>query len=212
MAGEPPSLAPLVRRIGDVRRRIPRERSALIAITGIDGAGKGWVAERLSGALSREGLQAGIVGVDGWLNLPHVRFGAPDPGEHFYRHAMRFEALFGDLVEPLRAARSIRLEADFAEERARAFQRHEYRYRDLDVLLLEGIFLLKKELRSRYDVSLWVDCSFETALDRAIARAQEGLSPEETARAYRSIYFPAQRVHLQRDDPRSAADVLLVND
>lgn len=207
-----PALEPLVRRVGEARRRVPRERSLLVAVTGIDGAGKGWLAEGLGIALSRVGLRAGIVGVDGWLNLPHVRFATEDPGEHFYRHALRFEALFRDLVEPLRANRSIRLEADFAEERALAFRRQEYAYRDLDVILLEGIFLLKKELRHRHDLSVWIDCSFETALERAIERSQEGLPPEETARAYRSIYFAAQRIHIERDDPRRAADVVVVND
>jgi uridine kinase len=206
------SLAAPVRRIRGVRRRLPPGRSALVAITGIDGAGKGWIAEHLCRALSLAGLRAGVVGVDGWLNLPHVRFGTSDPAEHFYRHALRFDALFRQLVEPLRANRSVRLEADFAEERARSFRRHVYEYHDLDVILLEGIFLLKREHRRRYDLSLWLECSFETALARAIARAQEGLLPDETANAYRSIYFPAQRIHLERDDPRGAADLLLVND
>lgn len=80
------------------------------------------------------------------------------------------------------------------------------------MLLLEGIFLLKREHRHFYDVSAWVECSFETALERASARAQEGLSPIDTARAYESIYFPAQRIHLRRDDPRASADWILIND
>lgn len=31
-------------------------------------------------------------------------------------------------------------------------------------------------------------------------------------RAYETIYFPAQRVHFERDRPRDAADVVVVND
>jgi len=57
-----------------------------------------------------------------------------------------------------------------------------------------------------------VDCSFETALERAVRRGQEGLPPEETVRAFRSIYFPAQRLHLAKDAPRAAANHILVND
>ena len=80
------------------------------------------------------------------------------------------------------------------------------------MILLEGISLLKAPYRRHYDLAAWIDCSFETALDRAIERAQEGLSPEETERAYRSIYFPAQQIHFTRDDPRASADVVLSND
>ena len=46
----------------------------------------------------------------------------------------------------------------------------------------------------------------------AISRAQEGLSPQETVRAYRAIYFPAQEVHFERDNPKDAAAAIISND
>jgi uridine kinase len=49
---------------------------------------------------------------------------------------------------------------------------------------------------------VWIDCSFETALERAVARAQEGLSPTQTIAPYRTIYFAAQERHLALDRPR----------
>ena len=194
------------------RRRVPRDRSVLVAITGIDASGKGYVTARLEAALADRGVKVARIGIDGWLNLPGVRFGSTDPGGHFYRHAFRFDALFADLVLPLRDRRSIRLEADFAEETATAYRRHVYDFQDVDVILLEGIFLLKRELRSAYDLSVFLDCTFETALDRAIARSQEGLPPAETIAAYRAIYFPAQEVHFERDAPRRAATLVVPND
>src|SRR5206468_2440178 len=35
---------------------------------------------------------------------------------------------------------------------------------------------------------------------------------EETIKAFETIYFPAQRIHLARDNPRKAADIILTND
>jgi uridine kinase len=187
-------------------------RSVLAAITGVDGSGKGYVTARVAAALERLGIRVAAVNVDGWLDLPHVRFDAANPAEHFYLHAIRFEELFSQLVLPLRDRRSVRVEADFAEEMATAFRRHTYVFEDIDVLLLEGIYLLKRAYRDHYDLSFWLDCSFETALERAIARGQEGLSPGETVHAYRTIYFPAQEIHFQRDAPRAAATAIVVND
>jgi uridine kinase len=194
------------------RRPVPAERAALVAVSGIDGAGKGYAAARLRSRLERQGRRVALVGVDGWLNLPPVRFSESDPAGHFYRHAFRFEEMFERLVLPLRETRSIRLEADFTEETAASYRKHLYAWDDVDVILLEGIYLLRRDLRRHYDLSIWIDCTFETALERAIARGQEGLGPEDTVRAFRSIYFPAQEVHFEMDDPKAAADRLLVND
>jgi uridine kinase len=115
-----------------------------VAVTGIDGSGKGFVASRIVAELLIGGLRAEAINIDGWLNLPGTRFNAANPADHFYEHAIRFEELFSQLVLPLRDARSLRLEADFAEETATEYRRHLYEFTDLDVVVLEGIYLLKR--------------------------------------------------------------------
>lgn len=194
------------------RRATPPHRSTLVAVSGIDGAGKGHVSGLLSRGLTSRGLRVALINIDGWLALPETRFSREDPAKHFYLHAIRFDEMFERLVLPLRDRRSIVVEADFAEETAIAYRKHLYEFSNIDIILLEGIFLLKRQWRSYYDLSVWIHCSFETALKRAVLRAQEGLSPELTAEAYRAIYFPAQEIHFQRDDPRQAATVVIDNE
>ena len=191
---------------------LPRNEVVLVAISGIDGSGKGYVTARIVKALSSAGFNAAGINIDGWLNLPHIRFNKSRPAEHFYLHAIRFEEMFSQLVVPLRDHRSVKLEADYAEETATRFRKHLYEFHDLDVVVLEGIYLLKRDFRHIADLAFWVECSFQTALDRAIRRAQEGLSTEDTIEAFRTIYFPAQRIHFQRDDPKTFAKTLIHNE
>lgn len=202
----------VVERIREARRNAPAARSLLVAVTGIDGSGKGFVASRIVAELRTAGLRAEPINIDGWLNLPGARFNDSNPADHFYKHGIRFEELFTQLVLPLRDARSLRLEADFAAETATAYRRHVYEFSDLDVIVLEGIYLLKRAFVRHYDLSIWIECSFETALERAVARAQEGLPPDETMHAYRTIYFPAQQLHFRRDNPKTTATLILGND
>src|SRR5205809_592232 len=89
---------------------------------------------------------------------------------------------------------------------------YENAFRNIDIILLEGIFLFKPMYRDHFDLKVWIDCSFATALRRAMARGQEGLPPREAKRAFETIYFPAQRIHLARDNPRKAADYIFPND
>jgi uridine kinase len=78
--------------------------------------------------------------------------------------------------------------------------------------VLEGIFLIKRTLWTLYDLSLWVECSFQTSPERALQRSQEGLPPKLIVRDYHSIYHPAQRIHFAVDHPRGPADQIFVND
>jgi uridine kinase len=206
------TLQTTINKILEVRRSVSKQRSVLVGVSGIDGSGKGYVTAQIVKALQMKGVRAVGINIDGWLNLPHKRFSTLNPPEHFYLHAIRFDQMFAQLVLPLRDHRSLRVEADFTEETAAESRRHMHEFEDIDVIVLEGIYLLKRTFRAHYDLSVWVECSFATALERAIARAQEGLPAEETVRVYRTVYFPAQEIHFQRDNPRGAATLIVNND
>src|SRR5262249_28065457 len=105
------------------RKEIHAEQCLTVAITGIDASGKGYVTARLTSGLRRLGFSVAVLGVDGWLNLPSVRFNSETPGEHFYLHALRLNEMFEQLIVPLKAKRSVTLEMDYVEETASAYRR-----------------------------------------------------------------------------------------
>lgn len=201
----------VVSRILERRAEVPEDRSLLVGISGIDGSGKGYIAAQIEARLGQRPVSSAVINIDGWLNLPHQRFDPKAPGERFYESAIRFDEFFTDLLIPLRNQKSIYLIADFAEETAHEYKKHTYNIQDVGVILVEGIFLFKQAYRRVFDLAIWVDCSFSTALARALQRAQEGLPPVETITAYETIYFPAQRIHFDHDNPRGSADLILDN-
>lgn len=201
----------ILRAIAARRREIPPDRAVLVAISGIDGAGKGYCAERIARSLGQHNLKVALIGADGWLNLPDKRFAVENPAEHFYENGFRFDEMFETLVLPLREKRSIDLLMSYTDETATSYREHRYQFRDIDVILLEGIFLLKRALRPHFDLTCWVECPFGTALARAVKRCQEGLPPHETVGAFTAIYFPAQCLHFECDAPRLNADLTLLN-
>lgn len=201
----------VIRTILERRARIPDTRALLVGVSGIDGCGKGYLAAQLEARLALHGVTPAILNVDGWLNLPEKRFDRSAPAENFYANAIRFDEFFKQLVIPLRDRRSVYLVADFVDETASQYRKHTYDVKDVSVILVEGIFLFKPQYRSYFDLTIWIDCSFATALARAIDRAQEGLSAANTIAAYETIYFPAQRIHLVQDKPRENADLIFEN-
>ena len=193
-------------------KQMPAERSLLVGISGIDAGGKGFITAKLAAELQTQGFKVAKINVDGWLNLPDIRFCQNNPADNFYQNGLRLGEMFEKLILPLQKNRSIYLLADFAEETASEFRKHEYFYENIDLILLEGIFLFKKSFIDIFDLKIWIDCSFETALKRAILRSQENLWPEKTIKAYQTIYFPSQQIHFTQDDPQSLADLIYNND
>jgi len=194
------------------RVRLPADRSLLVGVSGIDGCGKGYIAKQLEARLAQHAIPTAHINADGWLNLPDKRFNQIEPGKHFYQNAIRFDELFRKLLIPLRDRRSINVVVDFAEERAKTYHKRAYAFKNVGVIIVEGIFLFKREYRKLFDLAIWIDCSFTTALACALARAQEGLPTAETLKAYETIYFPAQMIHKDCDNPRTSADLILDND
>jgi uridine kinase len=194
------------------RDAVAPDRAVLVGISGIDGSGKGFVTAKLAEALRARLLNVAPISGDDWLNLPDVCINRDNYAEHFYQHAIRFDEMFERLILPLLQNREITITADCADAKATAFRKHCYQFRKIEIVLLEGIFLFKPRYQHHFDLRLWIDCSFERALARAITRSQEGLPPAETIKAFETIYFPAQRIHLRRDNPRETADIIFANE
>ena len=194
------------------RVRHAARRAPLVAVSGIDGAGKTRLTAGLAERLAARGVRAAVITVDPWHTPAAMRFNAADPARHFYRYAFRWDELFARLIEPLRRRRSLSLTLPLLRLRDDHWYEHAYEFRDVDVVVLEGIFLLRRRLRWRYDIAVWVEASFETALRRALARNQEGVPEAVLRRDYATVYFPAERIHFRRDRPQAGADVVVDNE
>jgi uridine kinase len=207
-----PVIPPVIERILAIRQNSPSDRSLLVALSGIDASGKGFCSRLIVETLLERGVNAVGIGLDPWLNLPEIRFGQDRPGEHFYQNGFRFDELFDQLILPLKRNRSIELDALTVAELATDYEPYRYEFQNVEVIVLEGVFLFQARFRGHYDLAVWVDCTFETAIERAIVRGQEGLPPDETVHAFETIYFPAEHFHFERDDPKASADLILIND
>lgn len=204
--------SPLVSAISGNLAGICRDRAALVAISGIDGSGKSTISKLLAEQLQARSYRVAVVNIDPWHHPQSVRFSKIDPAEHFYHNAFRWDELFEKLLLPLKRTRSVQLSTQVLDLPTDTSYPYTFDFQKIDVILFEGIFILQSHLKRHYDLACWVECTYETAVERALVRNQEGLSEAELTRDFKMIYFPAERFHIERDDPKSIADVIVVND
>ena len=190
----------------------PHDHVFTVAISGIDASGKGYVAKRLEKRLTSEGLRVANINVDPWQNPIPIRLNEENPAENFYQNVFRWSDVFDQLIVPLRKNKSIQLTSRLIASHADEYFDFEFSYQNIDILLIEAILLFQKRLLRHYDYKIWIDCSFKTGLQRALKRNVERLTPERLVEDYGKYYYPAQRVHFRRDNPKELSDVIYCND
>lgn len=185
-----------------------------VAIDGPDVAGKTTLADHLSRALNTPQMPTVRVSVDGFHQTREQRYerGELSP-EGYYADSFAYPRLLDECLLPfLGGASQVRTTAyDHrvdAEENARATA-----VPSRVVLVIDGVFLLRPELRDLWTLSVYLRISPEETLRRAQNRDLKLFgSAGEIERRYLGRYLPGQALYRQRADPEGAAHILVDNE
>src|SRR5207253_4641512 len=80
------------------------------------------------------------------------------------------------------------------------------------VLLFDGVFLLRPELRPYWEFTIFLDANPSEIVARALRRDMQRFGSEEHVRTrYTSRYLPAHERYLREVDPLRLADVVIEN-
>lgn len=181
----------------------------LVAIDGPDAAGKTTLAREVADRLLRPTI---CVSVDGWHNRREVRHRqGPDSPKGYYEDTFDYGSLLAECLEPFaRGARQITTAlSDYTTDaHARMVQEA-----DPDAaLLLDGVFLLRPEMRERWDLSVYLHVPESVTLARAVQRDLPLFgSRVEVQRRYEQRYLPGQAIYREDAAPMERADIVVDN-
>jgi uridine kinase len=192
----------LLARIGEFES----EGLTMVAIDGVDGAGKTRFADDLAARLEADGQVAVRVGIDGFHNPRARRYArGKDSPEGFFRDSYNLDELRGSLLFPARIGMPFKT-AIFDERRDRPMAVNPLIVPLPAVLVFDGLFLNRPELRDEWDLSVFLDVSFEVSFARLAAR--DGRDPNPEAPANRRS-LEAQQLYFKECRPQKSADVLI---
>lgn len=191
-------------------RTVRTGQRALVAIDGVDGAGKSVLASELAERAESDGGRPLFnVSIDGF-HLPRARRHARGRGpESFYRDSYDYPAFIRSVVEPFVAQQPITpavwdVGADIPVASTPV---------DLPddcVLLVDGIFLHRPELRDIWDASVWIDVPFEVSVPRGNQRYEEACDDDQEAASNRR-YVGGQRLYFAEVEPWRRSTWILDN-
>lgn len=200
----------LLAHLAEAIAALPAGRPLRVAVDGVDGAGKTMFADELAEALQSRERAVARASVDGFHHPRAVRYQrGRDSPEGYYRDSYDYAALRERLLDPLGPGGSRRYtRAVFDHATDTVVDGPIHTADDDTVLVLDGIFLHRGELRGLWDYSVFLDVSFDVSIARCAVR--DGGSPDPGAAPNRR-YVEGQLLYLAEARPRDRADVVVDN-
>jgi uridine kinase len=183
-----------------------------IAVDGVDGAGKTFFADELGLVLSRYSRPIIRASVDGFHNPRSVRYRrGKDSPDGFYLDSYDHSALRRELLDPLGPSGSGRYRTEvFDHVRDTPVEGRRQQAPAGSVLILDGIFLHRRELFDLWDLSVFLDVPFEISIPRGAGRGAGFGSPDPNAISNRR-YVGGQHRYLGECEPQKRATVTIDN-
>lgn len=185
--------------------------TTLVGVDGVDGAGKTHFADELGREVARRGRPVIRASVDGFHNPRSHRY---RQGRHsprgFFEDSYDYFAMRELLLDPLSTSGTGRYRSVAFDLQRDAAVSPVYATAQADsVLIVDGIFLHREELREYWHYSVWLETTFDVSVGRLAARDGNSPDPTDTANAR---YVEGQRLYMSRCNPPSHATVVVNND
>lgn len=196
--------------IARLAERVPPTDAAgtnvIVGIDGVDGAGKTRLAQALTEHL-RASRAVVHVSIDGFhaLRAHRYRRGRDSP-EGFWQDSYDYDAFRRDVVTPFRAGAGTYLPAAHDVETDAVLTAPRRDVPRGSVLVIDGIFLHRPELRDIWDLSVFLDVPFQESARRMGPRDGLPLDPDAPENAR---YVGGQRLYLDECRPAERATVLV---
>lgn len=191
----------------------PRTGRVLVAIDGVDGAGKTTFADTLAGLLTESGQTVIRVTMDSYLNPPEKRYAQGRySGRGYFEDSYDYHRFTEEVLEPLGRDGSGRYRTAAYDIDSECEVCSPWQVAPDDaVVIVDGMFM-HRELwcpsngAKLWDLSVWLDVPFDEAFRRLAARdgGSAELSDPVNARHYQG-----QQLYLSDCDPAEYADLVV---
>ncbi|CAN5588365.1 hypothetical protein BH24DEI1_BH24DEI1_17770 [soil metagenome] len=200
----------ILRTVADAVLALPTAHVLRVGIDGVDGAGKTVFADELARVLQGPDRTVIRASVDAFHHPKAVRYrlGRSSP-EGFYRDSYDYAKLKEVLLEPLSPSGSGRYcTAAFDHVADAPVEAPEEQSVSGSILVFDGIFLHRAELREYWDYSVFLEVGFGVSIPRG---AQRGVGSPDPKALENRRYVEGQKLYLRECDPKRYATTVIDN-
>jgi len=191
----------------DIDRKKSKDRAFVIGINGIDCSGKSTFAKALDAYLKSQDRPTQVIAIDDFHNPQKIRYSGASPADNYYHKSFNIEKLTNKLLKPIQAIGQVSVSLNLLNLETDEFDIvKRYSIHPDTIVILEGVFLLRKELAPYIDYKVYLDIPFNLCRKRARERDKPA-----TVSKYDEKYLPAQRKYILDCSPLSQSDIVIDN-
>lgn len=190
--------------------KINKNRPTLVGIDGIDGSGKSIFSKALTEFLNARGLNAIHSSVD-YFHNPRVIRHNPNKPIHisYFEDSFNYTVLRELLLDPLKkSTRNFCVTKHFDHKVDAQIPSKKINILSNMILVFDGIFNHRDELKEYWDLSLFLDVEFHEAYRRMASR--DGCPPDPKEEINKR-YYQGQKHYFELCNPKSRASVVIDN-
>lgn len=185
-----------------------KNRPFIVAIDGLSGAGKTTLTKEIKRELNNQNVEVSIFHIDDHIVESSERYktGYEEWYEYYYLQ-WDIELLKKRLFEKLHNDfNNIRL--PFYNNSADRNVMKQISVESDCIVLIEGIFLQRKEWKEFFDLTIFIECPSELRYDRALNRDLYIGDYQERLAKYKRRYWPGEDHYLTTENPVVNADIV----
>ncbi|MFD6510787.1 hypothetical protein [Bacillus sp. NPDC060175] len=185
-----------------------------VGVSGITASGKTTFANELAEEIRKRGVPVTRASIDDFHNPRVIRYTqGKESARGYYEDAHDYTSFKERLLKPLGPNGNLQYEA-ISHNLITDMSVHNTPLVALPnmVLIVDGTFLLKKEIEYLFDYKVFVDTDFEIARKRGAKRETEAFgSYEEAEKMFLNRYHAASKMYIDEHNPKDCADVVFQN-
>lgn len=164
-----------------------KQKTILIAIDGFGGSGKSFLAKSIKGKFP----EAVIVEMDDFYS---PRLKRPD-----------YKRVYEEVIKPIKQGKTA------------VFKIYDWKADKLvdgkpifpeNILVIEGVFSMHKELLDSYDIRIWVDSTQEVGFQRGLSRDKNQYGVDTTEKWVKH-WMPGEKKYVNSQNPQQKADFVV---
>ncbi len=173
-----------------------KQSTFLIGIDGCGGSGKSTFADKIK----EDFLDVTVVHMDDFY-LPSSLIMKIEPTKKPIGADFDWIRLLNQVLEPL------------SQEKVGYYQRYDWETDSLaewhtvpigGIVIIEGVYTIRKELSDKYDLKIWVDCPRDIRLSRGLER-----DGEEAREMWESNWMVSEDMYVEEHKPFKRADLIV---